>query len=92
MHAAAPSTEDLFEGLRTIGRTLGHRVTFERDGRYSFPLESGILRVIPDSAGRLRIEGWHSGRLSATVWCRATDHDRLEAVARAFGERVGALA
>lgn len=84
-----PSSGELFDGLQAVGRALGQRFTYERADCYSFPLADGwSIRVSPYSAGRLRIDTCHRGRVDGTVWCRVDDRARLEQLVRTFEQRI----
>jgi len=82
-------TGTLFTALRRVGRMLGLRFTYERDGAYHFHLGCGqTIRVCEDSGGRLRLTACVGTRVGATLWCDAQDYRRLALVVQELNDGV----
>lgn len=91
-----PSIKETVCAVRLVGRVVGaSEATYCFEGRFAVPLapRSGWQLVIsPDDAGRFRVQVALSGRVRATMWCLATDHDRLAELAWAAARESAALA
>lgn len=89
-----PSIRETVHALRVISRATGAaRATYCFEGRFAVPLAAGwVLVISPDDAGRFRVQAAHSGRVRATMWCLASDDDRLAELAAAAAREAAALA
>lgn len=77
-----PTLRQFALALKVIGAALDETSVRYRSGRFEFPLQAGwSLRVRPDDAGRFRVEVVLHGSVRATMWCLATDHQRLAELA-----------
>lgn len=93
MAAPFPTDVEVFDALRVAGRTLKREWAYLYEGTYHFTLgEDWSIGVTPESAGRLRVDLWRSGRSQCTVWTQAHNHPRLEALVDGLAVEVSALA
>jgi hypothetical protein len=71
----------LWSILLTAHEALGRPTCWFYDQGFHFTLDAGwTVAIKPDSAGRVRIETCHMGRVRATKWCRDDDMVRLTAI------------
>lgn len=87
--ACHPSTLDLIGALRFVATLVGDEC-FHHDGRFHFPLDGDewTLAVVPDSAGRVRLEACHLGRCVDARWANVHDRGRITELALGLRDQV----
>lgn len=92
MQAAPPTSRRLVQALRLVRATLGEPCYAVDGGEFRFRLSGPwSLAISPESAGRLRVSACHRGTPVATLWCLASDRDRLADLALAAQREATAL-
>lgn len=83
---------DMLAAKRLTAHILGVPEAFEYQGGTFFELGGGwLLRLSPDSAGRLRVGACYGATEVATLWALAWDHGRLAALVRGLRAEVATL-
>lgn len=87
-----PTTAQTVAALRFASDLIGAREAAHCFGnRFAFALGGGwSLAISADDADRFRLEACYRSRIRATMWCRAADRRRFEALV--LGARDEALA
>lgn len=88
-----PTLTQLAYAVKVIGFVTGAtEATYLFEGRIAVALPAGWSLVIsPDDAGRFRLDACRSGRVRATMWCRADDLARLAELAGSAQAEAAAL-
>lgn len=87
-----PPIRQLARALVLVGRLLDEpKADYCFEGRFRFQLDGEWSLVISaDDAGRFKLAACHRSRVRATMWSRADDLERLEALV--LGARAEAMA
>lgn len=88
-----PTIRQMIVALKAVGGALGiERADYCFEGRFRLALAGDWSLVLsPESAGRIRVDACHSGRIRATMWTRSDDLARLTALARSAQSEAAAL-
>lgn len=93
MTCAPPTTRETIDALRHLSSVLEIDCAYALRGRFHFPLpDDWSLALSADSAGRFRLEACVRSSPMSTLWVKASDDCRLEAVAVALQDEVLTLA
>lgn len=87
--AAPPAPDRIRRALERVGELLDVDVAWLYQRRFHFALGDGwTIALSAESAGRFRVEACRWTRPAATLWSRAADEDRLDALVLALAAEI----